>query len=267
MTLWAIHAELQLLAPVKFRRFSGLAARALLYRLVKGALHDSPKPKPLSVSPLLRGGRPLLRGDFVEAGEAVAVRFVVAGQYVRDVVANMERAEVEGARAELLRYELQPIRVGGDPLSRFTLRFLTPVRFKRGRIFDPIPQPHSLALSAGLHAARALGSASREVLGFSASEGPVRRVAAWAYGYVAVAKASLRTAVVYADGAPQVGSVGWATYEVKGRRGARHFWALVQYGAAVGFGDGKTYGLGYAELVPAAGREVAEVVAYEGASG
>jgi len=35
---------------------------------------------------------------------------------------------------------------------------------------------------------------------------------------------------------------------VKGKRRARHFWALVQYGAAVGFGDGKTYGLGYAEL-------------------
>jgi len=73
-------------------------------------------------------------------------------------------------------------------------------------------------------------------------------VAAWAYGYVAMAKASLITAVVYADGAPQVGSVGWATYEVRGRRRARQFWALVQYGAAVGFGDGKTYSLGYAEL-------------------
>jgi len=73
-------------------------------------------------------------------------------------------------------------------------------------------------------------------------------VATWAYGYVAVSKASLKTAVVHADGAPQVGSVGWATYEVRGKRRARQFWALVQYGAAVGFGDGKIYGLGYAEL-------------------
>jgi len=101
------------------------------------------------------------------------------------------------------------------------------VRFKRGRVFDVMLAPHNLALSACLHTAGALGLCSRELLGFSATEGLVRRVAAWAYGCAAVAKASLKTAVVHADGAPQVGSVGWATYEMKRRRKAHQFWALV----------------------------------------
>jgi len=243
-----LRVELRLLESVVFRRFSGLAARAILYWLAGGRHHDSPGPKPLSASPLLHNGRPLLRGSRVEAGEAVSARFAMLGEYVGEAVAKLGEIRVEGARAEALKAEAWPLKVGGDPPPRFTLRFLTPVRFKRGRVFDVVPAPHNLALSAGLHAARVLGAASRDVLGFSATEGLMRRVAAWAYGYVAVAKAFLKTAVVHADGAPQVGSVGWATYEVKGKRRARHFWALVQYGAAVGFGDGKTYGLGYAEL-------------------
>jgi len=246
--LGAVWLELRLLEPAKFRRFSGLAARALLYRLIRGAFHDTPKPKPISTSPLLRGGRPLLRGDRVEAGETLHVRFAVLARHVPDIINNIDRVEVEGARAEAVKIDVEPVRAGGDPPPRFTLRFLTPVRFRRGRVFDVVPAPHNLALSAGLHAARALGTASQEVLGFAATEGLVRRVAAWAYGYVAVTEAFLKTAVVHADGAPQVGAVGWAAYEARGRRRLRQFWALVQYGAAVGFGDGKTYGLGYAEL-------------------
>jgi len=152
------------------------------------------------------------------AGKVVSAHFAVSGEYVGEAVAKLGEVKAEGARAEAVKAEAWPLKVGGGPPAKFILRFLTSVSLKRGRVFDLVSAPHRLALSAGLHAARVLGPFSREVLGFSATEGLVRRVAAWAYGYMAVSKAFLKTAVVYADGAPQVGSVGWATYEVKGKR-------------------------------------------------
>jgi len=239
--------------PLELKRFSGLAARALLYRIIGSMYHDC-QFKPLSVAPLYADGRPVWVGRF-DIGTLIQLRAVVPDTVLTKLFSIGNYVEVEGTKAEVVQAEVEPVRVqASNPPRRFAMVFLTPTRFKirtpQGRaVYTVDISAARLAESAARHALRLPPEVVRQILSRQLTQDTTRRVAAWALQYVYSPYADIETRVAEGDAGKEIGVVGCVEYErasPKASPTAELFWALVQYGAAVGFGDGKTHGFGHA---------------------
>jgi len=253
--LYNVRILFALREPLELRRFSGLAARALLYRLIGGMYHDCPF-KPLSVAPLYADGRPLWVGR-LDAGALIQLRAVVPDTALTRLFSIGDVVEVEGAKAEVVKAEVEPVRVqASNPPKRFAIEFLTPTRFKirtpqRRAVYTVDVSAARLAESAARHALRLPADVVRQILSRELSKESAGRVVAWALQYVYSPYFDVKTKAAEGDAGKEIGVVGCVEYErasPKASPTAELFWALVQYGAAVGFGDGKTHGFGHAAI-------------------
>jgi len=251
--LYQVRIIFVLRSPLELKRFSGLVARTALYNLIGGMYHDCPF-KPLSVAPLYVDGRPVWFGRF-DVGTSVQLKAVVPDTVLTRLFSIGDYVEVEGAKAEVVQAEVEPVRVqASNPPRRFAVEFLTPTRFKirtpqRRAIYTVDVSAPRLADSAARHALRLPPDVVRRILSRQLAPEDAGRVAAWAAQYVYSPYVRIETAATEGDTGKEIGAVGCVEYErvsPKASPAAELFWALVQYGAAVGFGDGKTHGFGHA---------------------
>jgi len=251
--LYHVRILVTLREPLELRRFSGLAARALLYRLIGGVYHDCPN-KPLSVAPLYVDERPVWVGKF-DAGALIQLRAVVPDTALTKLFSIGDYVEVEEAKAEVVQAEVEPVRVqASNPPRRFAVEFLTPTRFKvrtpqRRAVYTVDVSAARLADSAARHALMLPPDVARQILSRQLTREVARRVSAWALQYVYSPYVDVETKAAEGDAEKEIGVVGCVEYEraaSKASPTAELFWALVQYGATVGFGDGKTHGFGHA---------------------
>jgi len=251
--LYHIRVLFALRTPLELKRFSGLAARGLLYRLIGGMYHDCSR-KPLSVAPLYVDGRLVWLGKF-DAGALVQLRAVLPDTTLTKVFSIGSYVEIEGAKAEVVEAEVEPVRVqASNPPRRFAVEFLTPTRFKmrtpqRRAVYTVDVSAARLAESAARHALMLPPDVARTILSRQLTREGARRVVAWAAQYVYSPYVDVETKTAEGDSEKEIGVVGCVEYERPSARAsptAELFWALVQYGAAVGFGDGKTHGFGHA---------------------
>jgi len=253
--LYQVRVLFALREPLELRRFSGLAARALLYRLVGGMYHDCPN-KPLSVAPLYADGRPVWVGKF-DVGAPIQLRAVVPDAALAKLFSIGDYVEVEGAKAEVVQAEVEPVRIqASSPPRRFAVEFLAPTRFKvrtpqRKAVYTADVSAARLADSAARHALRLPPDVAHTILSRRLTREGARRVVAWALQYVYSPYADIETKAAEGDAGKEIGVVGCVEYErasPKASPTAELFWALVQYGAAAGFGDGKTHGFGHVAI-------------------
>jgi len=251
--LYHVRILFVLRSPLELKRFSGLVARAILYSLIKGMYHDCPH-KPLSVAPLYVDGRLVWVGRF-GVGTLIQLKAVVPDTVLTELFSIGGYVEVEGAKAEVVQAEVEPVRVqASDPPRRFAVEFLSPTRFKirtpqRRAVYTADVSAPRLADSAARHALRLPPDVVRRILSRQLAPEDAGRVVAWAAQYVYSPYVDIETKVAEGDARKEIGAVGCVEYEriaPKVSLTAELFWALVQYGAAVGFGDGKTHGFGHA---------------------
>jgi len=253
--LYHIRILFILRSPLELKRFSGLAARALLYQLTGGMYHDCPF-KPLSVAPLYIGGRPVWVGRF-DAGTPIQLRAVVPDTVLTKLFSIDSHVEIEGGKTEVAQAEVEPVRVqASHPPRRFAVEFLTPTRFKirtpqRRAIYTVDVSAVRLAESAARHALRLPPDVVRQILSKPLTQDGVKRVVAWSAQYIYSPYMDVETRATEGDTRKEIGAVGCVEYErvsSKASPTAELFWALVQYGVAVGFGDGKTRGFGHSTI-------------------
>lgn len=251
--LYHVRILFVLRTPLELKRFSGLIARAILYSLIGGMYHDCPF-KPLSVAPLYVDGRPVWIGRF-DVGTLIQLRAVVPDTVLAKLFSIGDYVEVEGAKAEVVQAEVEPVRVqASNPPRRFAVEFLTPTRFKlrtpqRRAIYTMDVSAPRLADSAARHALRLPPDVTRQILSRQLTLEDAKRVVAWTAQYVYSPYVDIKTKAAEGDTGKEIGAVGCVEYErisPKVSLTAELFWALVQYGAVVGFGDGKTHGFGHA---------------------
>lgn len=248
-------------------RFSGLAARAAVLKWISSVaggfvkvLHDERRPKGLSVGPLYVGGRPVVSGVY-EAGSLVEVVLGVSEsvfEFVKKAFEERAPLVVEGVSVELSEFEFSKLTPRGPPPDVYAIRLITPTRIARHpamrrkrALYELCPHPKNVAVSVAIHARSVLSAEDqRRLFGGELTDAVVRKLAKWAYTYVAPRYLNLKSRVVYIKGNPQVGAVGCVQYEVMSKSKLRELhWALLQFAEVMGLGNGKTYGLGHVKIV------------------
>lgn len=244
-------------APLALRGFTGELTLALVLRWISSVdsimaanLHNSKKPKPLSVSPLYIGPTPHFRGTKI-VGTGHEIRFYASCS--SEVCNALLEGALRGGSSRLGNTDVELLEAGvtsievphGEPPNKMTLEFLTPTRFAKKPIlrrkrpyFDFCPTPFNVARSAYIHWRIAFGNPP--------SPSP-RGLLKWVYNYVYMADMYGRVAAAVLKGRPQLGFVGRAVYEIKSEseKRKREFWALLQYAELMNVGTSRSIGFGH----------------------
>ncbi|BDR91300.1 hypothetical protein Vsou_03930 [Vulcanisaeta souniana JCM 11219] len=252
-------------SPIVLSGFTGSVTMSILLNVLNtiepglgDEVHARRGPKPVSVTPFMRGGRVLFRGVYVAPpGEELRFRVTVVGESlglkllngfdgVRSVGIGGVDASLELLGVEVLRVD-DLWRVGGD---RFRIEFLSPVRFakrstmgRRRRVrFDFCPSIVNILFTTINHYSSIVG------LGNELKSWPY--LLRWAYNYVYMRDMRGRVMATKHAGRPELGFLGSVAFEIVSKRQSRiqQLWHLLNYAELINVGTGKSMGFGVIKI-------------------
>lgn len=158
--LIALTIRLEALMPTHISNHMGRAAQFVALNLIgehdaalAESLHDADRPKPFTVSGLMRGdsafygavsaGDPAWIRITGLSAEVVAALLTVCDSPPEQVSINRQMWRVTGVHPQISRYQtLIERHAAGRPQNRVTMRFVTPTTFKSQGVNLPLPLPH-----------------------------------------------------------------------------------------------------------------------------
>ena len=226
-------------------------------------LHSEKRPKPFSVTPFFVDGRPVIgyRPVVVRAGSVLWFRVSIVGDLGTKLIpllTDLMYREVNffkiSAKFVVSNIEARIVSTDAffEPGSTvFKIRFLSPTRFaikKPRRSRRPrycfCPEAWRIVKSSLKH--------WRNFVDIHISD----KIVEWSYYYVVLADfgtlRGFRSNVVTVRlprGGVARGYVGFALYQVLGRRRLHELWALLRYAQLMNVGTGRSMGLGVVEII------------------
>ncbi len=247
--------------------FTGTVVESFLLKLIDNVepglsdkLHNTRGPKPFSVTPFFIGKKPIIgiKPVHVQAGSKLWFRISIIGDLAIRAIPqfldlidkevtffkNSIKLIVENVEVDIV--DINTLFNNDVNYKAFKINFLTPTRFalrrprrsKRAR-FCFCPDAWRIIKSSLKH--------WRYFTNIHISD----KVIQWAYQYVILAdfgpfrgvKSNVITVRLPRGGIAR-GYVGFALYQILGRRRLSEFWALIRYAELMNVGTGRSMGLG-----------------------